>query len=175
MVCERWDGVCCDSRNQASDVGVRAERLSDRYLRLDRREILSVVGLTRFWAGVGIPLTPPRLRSDHNGDLFSVISRDAILFNITLYYLTGTIGSSFSPYYLRHNRGWPLPDGSTISVPTAYIEFPKEILKPPRSVAEKVYTDIRRWTVAERGGHFAGLQEPGVLARDVRAFFGELM
>ena len=59
-------------------------------------------------------------------------------------------------------------------MPTAYIEFPKEILRPPRVVAERMYTNIQRWTTKERGGHFAALEQPAVLAEDVRAFFRAL-
>jgi len=55
-----------------------------------------------------------------------------------------------------------------------YAEFPKEILIPPRALAEKTYTDIRRWTVMPKGGHFAALEQPEALARDVRAFFAGL-
>jgi microsomal epoxide hydrolase len=52
-----------------------------------------------------------------------------------------------------------------------YIEFPKEILRPPRSLAAQMFTDIRRWTVADKGGHFAALEQPEALARDVKSFF----
>jgi microsomal epoxide hydrolase len=55
-----------------------------------------------------------------------------------------------------------------------YVEFPKEILRPPRSVAERVYTDIRRWTVMQKGGHFAALEQPAALAEEVRKFFRPL-
>jgi len=57
-----------------------------------------------------------------------------------------------------------------IEVPTGYAEFPKEILSPPRSVAEKFY-NIQRWSVKQRGGHFAALEQPEVLADEIRAFF----
>ena len=92
-----------------------------------------------------------------------------MLANISLYWFTGAIGSSFWPYYARLHSGWPIPEGGTIGVPTGYAEFPKEILIPPRSLAEKTYTDIRRWTVMPKGGHFAALEQPEALARDVRA------
>jgi microsomal epoxide hydrolase len=52
-----------------------------------------------------------------------------------------------------------------------YAEFPREILRPPRSVAERTYTDIRRWSAMEKGGHFAALEQPAALAREVVAFF----
>jgi pimeloyl-ACP methyl ester carboxylesterase len=58
-----------------------------------------------------------------------------------------------------------------VTVPTAYASFPKEILRPPRAVAERMYTNIRRWTEMPKGGHFAALEQPVALANDVAAFF----
>jgi microsomal epoxide hydrolase len=55
-----------------------------------------------------------------------------------------------------------------------YAEFPKEILRPPRALAEKTYTRIERWTPMKQGGHFAALEQPDVLAADVAAFFASL-
>jgi pimeloyl-ACP methyl ester carboxylesterase len=55
-----------------------------------------------------------------------------------------------------------------------YAAFPREILRPPRSVAEKTYTDIRRWTDMPRGGHFAAMEEPAALAREIVEFFRPL-
>jgi pimeloyl-ACP methyl ester carboxylesterase len=102
------------------------------------------------------------------------ISRDDLLTNISLYWFSGAIGSSFWPYYARMHGTWPIPEGRTVDVPTAYAAFPKEILRPPRSLAARVYTDIRRWTAMSRGGHFAALEQPESLARDVLEFFNEL-
>jgi pimeloyl-ACP methyl ester carboxylesterase len=99
------------------------------------------------------------------------ISRDDLLANISLYWFTGAIGSSFWPYHARLHRPWPF---ETVNVPAGYAEFPKEILRPPRSLAEKAYTDIRRWTVMPRGGHFAALEEPRALAGEISAFFSAL-
>jgi len=115
-----------------------------------------------------------RVWSDCNGDLDSVFSRDHLLSNISLYWFTGAIGSSFFPYYFRMHRPWPIPEGAAITVPTGYTEFPREILRPPRSLAERTYTDIRRWTVMPRGGHFAAMEQPDALATEVRAFFRPL-
>ncbi|HEX4171792.1 MAG TPA: hypothetical protein VHY82_04870, partial [Acetobacteraceae bacterium] len=67
-----------------------------------------------------------------------------------------------------------IPEGGTIGVPTGYTEFPHEILRPPRSLAEKTYTDIRRWTVMPQGGHFAAMEQPEALASEIRAFFSPL-
>jgi microsomal epoxide hydrolase len=114
-----------------------------------------------------------RTWSDCGGDVERRFSKDVLLTNVMLYWLTGAIGSSFWPYYARRHGAWPVPDGHRIAVPTAYASFPAEILHPPRALAERVY-DIRRWTPMPAGGHFAALEEPEALAADVRAFFRDL-
>ncbi len=112
--------------------------------------------------------------TDHDGDFESVVPRDELLANISLYWFTGAIGSSFWPYYDRLHGPWPIPDGQTVDVPLGYAAFPKEIRRPPRSIAAQSYTDIRQWTVMEKGGHFAALEQPEALARDVQSFFRPL-
>jgi len=113
-----------------------------------------------------------RAWSDCGGDVESVFTKDQLLGNIGLYWFTGAIGSSFWPYYARLHGPWPIPDG--ITVPTGYCEFPREILSPPRSLAARTYSDIRRWTVMPRGGHFAAMEQPEALAAELRAFFRPL-
>jgi pimeloyl-ACP methyl ester carboxylesterase len=71
-------------------------------------------------------------------------------------------------------RPWPIPDGQTIDAPTGYAQFPPEILRPPRSLAQRTFTDIRRWTMMPRGGHFAALEQPEALAHEVSEFFRPL-
>jgi pimeloyl-ACP methyl ester carboxylesterase len=115
-----------------------------------------------------------RTWSDSRGDVESVFSRDHLLANIALYWFTGAIGSSFWPYYARMHGPWPIPEGETVDVPTGYCAFPREIVRPPRSVAERTFTDIRRWTVMPRGGHFAAMEQPEALAREIREFFRPL-
>jgi len=114
-----------------------------------------------------------RAWSDCGGDPESVFSRDELLTNIMLYWVSGAIGSSFWPYYSRLRNPWPVPEGAYIRTPTGYAEFPREMLHPPRSVAEKVY-NIQRWTKMDRGGHFAALEQPEALARELREFFRPL-
>jgi pimeloyl-ACP methyl ester carboxylesterase len=113
-----------------------------------------------------------RAWSDCGGDVESAIDRERMLANISLYWFTGAIGSSFFPYYARMHRPWPLP--GRVTAPAGYAEFPAEILRPPRSLAERAYTDIRRWTVMPRGGHFAAMEQPDALAHDIREFFRPL-
>jgi pimeloyl-ACP methyl ester carboxylesterase len=114
-----------------------------------------------------------RAWSDCAGDLERRFSKDVVLTNIMLYWITGAINSSFWPYYDRRHRPWPIPDGERIAVPAGYAEFPHEILRPPRSLADRMY-DIRRWTRMRAGGHFAALEEPEALAAEIRAFFRPL-
>jgi pimeloyl-ACP methyl ester carboxylesterase len=115
-----------------------------------------------------------RTWTDNTGTPDDAVSRDEMLANISLYWFSGAIGSSFWPYYARMHGPWPIPDGERITVPMGYTEFPKEILSPPRSLAARTYTDIRRWTVMKNGGHFAALEQPQALADEVIAFFGSL-
>ena len=116
-----------------------------------------------------------RTWSDCGGTIENAIRRDYLLTNISLYWFSGAIGSSFWPYYARMHEGWPLPEGRTVDVPTGYAQFPKEILLAPRSLAARVYSDIRRWSVMPRGGHFAALEQPEALAREIRDFFSEAL
>ncbi|MGG5823005.1 epoxide hydrolase family protein [Falsiroseomonas sp. HW251] len=112
-----------------------------------------------------------RAWTDNDGSIESAVDRDRMLANISLYWFTGCIGASFWPYYARLHGAWPIPDGRTVDVPMGYAAFPKEIRRPPRSIAEKTYTDIRRWTVMERGGHFAALEQPAALTGEIATFF----
>lgn len=112
--------------------------------------------------------------TDHDGDLEEAVDRDRMLANISLYWFTGAIGSSFWPYYDRLHGEWPIPAGATVDAPFGYAAFPREIRRPPRSIAEKTYTDIRQWTEMPKGGHFAAMEEPEALARDIQAFFRPL-
>jgi pimeloyl-ACP methyl ester carboxylesterase len=109
--------------------------------------------------------------SDCDGVPENAISRDHMLADISLYWFTGAIGSSFWPYYGRLHSTWPISPARPITVPTGYAAFPKEIIVPPRSVAEKTYTNIQRWTVMKKGGHFAAMEQPEALAEEIRAFF----
>jgi microsomal epoxide hydrolase len=66
---------------------------------------------------------------------------------------------------------WPIPAGEKVRVPTGYAQFPREILRPPRAMADKVYPDIRRWSQMKKGGHFAALEQPQALVAEIQAFF----
>jgi microsomal epoxide hydrolase len=114
-----------------------------------------------------------RTWSDCGGDVERRFSKDELLTNVMLYWVTGAIGSSFWPYYARYHSDWPIPDGARVEVPMGHAAFPREIVRPPRAWAERVF-DVRRWTAMPAGGHFAALEEPEALAAEVRAFFRDL-
>jgi pimeloyl-ACP methyl ester carboxylesterase len=132
-------------------------------------------GLTDSPAGLAAWIVEKfRSWSDCGGDVESAFTRDQLLANVSFYWFTRAIGSSFFPYYYRLHRPWPIPEGRTIDVSTGYAEFPREILRPPRSVATRTYRDLRRWTTMPRGGHFAAMEQPEALAREVQDFFRPL-
>ena len=102
------------------------------------------------------------------------LSRDQILEAVTLYWTTGSVGSSFWPYRsIRKARPGFGPD-RPVRVPVGYAAFPREMLRPPRSVAEKTYPDIIRWTRFGQGGHFPAMEQPALLAEEIRATFRHL-
>jgi pimeloyl-ACP methyl ester carboxylesterase len=119
--------------------------------------------------------------SDCDGNVESRFTKDELLANVTLYWLTGTINSSFGPYYdfaqagamrwieekLKAWRGSVLGAGV---VPAGFAMFPKDLSSPPREWAERFF-DVRHWTAMPRGGHFAALEEPELLVQDIRTFF----
>jgi pimeloyl-ACP methyl ester carboxylesterase len=112
--------------------------------------------------------------TDCDGTIENAVRRDDMLANIALYWFTGAIGSSFWPYHARLHRPWPIPEGASVDVPVGYAAFPREILRPPRSLAARTYSDIRQWTAMEKGGHFAALEQPAALAADIERFFRPL-
>ena len=128
-------------------------------------------GLTDSPAGLaGWIVEKFRTWSDCGGDVESRFSKDELLTNIMIYWLTGTISSSVRLYCesMRADT-FGLPS-ERVNVPTAGAIFPAEIIQPPRRWAEGWF-DLRQWTVHDEGGHFAALEVPGLLVEDVRRFF----
>ncbi|MEU6933237.1 epoxide hydrolase family protein [Streptomyces sp. NPDC046374] len=109
--------------------------------------------------------------SDCGGDLEKRWDRESLLTVATLYWATGTIGSSFRQYYdYHHNRAVPpvrVPAAVTLSHEPAYADY-------PRSLAERVFRDLRHWSTPGRGGHFMAYEEPDQVAAELRAFFQPL-
>ncbi len=105
-------------------------------------------------------------------DIESAHSKDTLLTNVMVYLVTNTFSTASWIYYGRQEEGGRLlsPEGKRVEVPTAAALFPFELLSwPPRSYVERVY-NITRWTEMPRGGHFASLEEPGLLIEDIRTF-----
>ena len=111
--------------------------------------------------------------TDCQGNLESRVSKDDLLTNIMLYWVTRTINSSFWLYYQMRHHPWRLGRGERIAVPTAVAAFPREILRPPREWAARV-CNLQRWTAMPAGGHFAALEEPQALVEEIRAFYRDL-
>jgi len=118
--------------------------------------------------------------SDCDGNLETRFSKDQLLDNAMLYWVTNSIEASFAPYYdLTHASAlrWILEKAKdwtgSAQVPAGFAMFPKDLSHPPREWAERFF-DVRRWSELPRGGHFAALEEPELLAEDIRAFFRPL-
>ncbi|MGE0688845.1 MAG: epoxide hydrolase, partial [Dehalococcoidia bacterium] len=107
--------------------------------------------------------------SDHRGDLLSVFDRDTLLTNLMFYWAPNSTASAARIYYeSQHDPAGPLVE--RIEVPTGIAAFPAEPWRTPRSWVEPRY-NIQRFTEMERGGHFAALENPEGLLREIRAFF----
>ncbi|SRR5579883_504463 len=111
-----------------------------------------------------------RAWSDCGGDLTRRFTLDELLTTITLYWVTGTIGSSIRLYHEGRAHPRRLRPGERVEVPCAAALFPRDIARPPREWGERAYR-ITRWTEMPRGGHFPAHEEPELLAADIAAFF----
>jgi pimeloyl-ACP methyl ester carboxylesterase len=114
-----------------------------------------------------------RTWSDCDGDVERRFTKDTLLTNIMLYWVTTTGHSSGRLYYEATKAGGFVARGRRVEVPTGAAIFPKEIIRPPRRWAERSY-NITRWTEMPSGGHFAALEEPTLLVDDVRSFFASV-
>ncbi|MFF2481641.1 epoxide hydrolase family protein [Paenibacillus sp. NPDC058071] len=111
-----------------------------------------------------------RAWSDCNGDLSQKFSEDELLTLIMIYWVTNTIGSSANMYYENSHS---LPPLGRIDVPTGIALFPVDIVLPPKSWAMR-NLNVTRWTTMPSGGHFTAMEEPELLANDIREFFRPL-
>jgi pimeloyl-ACP methyl ester carboxylesterase len=105
--------------------------------------------------------------TDCDGHPENVLSRDELLDNVMLYWVTGSGASSARLYWESFNRF--VTDGR-VDLPTGVAAFPKEILRTPRRWCEAAY-NITHWSTMPRGGHFAAFEQPELFVDDVRAFF----
>jgi microsomal epoxide hydrolase len=111
-----------------------------------------------------------RTWSDCNGNPENSYTKDQLLTNVMIYWITQTINSSTRLYYEQRHHPWLLAKEEKITVPTGFAAFPKELARPPREWAERAY-NVQRWTPMPAGGHFAAMEKPQLLVDDIRAFF----
>ena len=111
-----------------------------------------------------------RAWSDCDGDPAGYFGRDRLLANVTWYWLTETAASSARLYFESKKAGTFGPVNQRVETPAGIAVFPKEMFRPPRRWVERLYR-VERWTEMPRGGHFAAMEAPEILAEDVRAFF----
>ena len=105
--------------------------------------------------------------------LTTIFPTEILLDNIMICWVTGTIGSSVRYYYeSRHFRAPLLPD-QQVSVPTAVMVLPKDLVQPPQEWAARFY-NIQRFMVADRGGHFPAWEIPDHYAQEIRSFAHQL-
>jgi pimeloyl-ACP methyl ester carboxylesterase len=114
-----------------------------------------------------------RTWSDCAGDPERVFSKDELLNNVMIYWITETISSSTRLYWEGREQPLRLSASNSVKPPVAVALFPKEIPMPPRELAERGY-NITRWTEMPAGGHFAAMEQPELLANDLREFFRSL-
>lgn len=158
----------------------RRERAEDvAYSRMQATRPRTVAyGLTDSPAGLAAWIVDLfRAFSDCGGDIESRFTRDQILSNLTIYWATAGIGPAMRGYYDFEHFATPPPPGSRVQVPSGFAVFADSYrpgsTRPPRELAEYFF-DITRWTEMPRGGHFAALEEPELLAEEIREFFRPL-
>jgi pimeloyl-ACP methyl ester carboxylesterase len=106
--------------------------------------------------------------SDHDGNIEHTFTKDDLLTNVMIYWVTQTISSSVRLYYeAMHSPTLAAP--TQVEVPTGFAIFPKDITPAPREFAERFFA-VERWTEMPRGGHFAALEATGLLASELREF-----
>jgi pimeloyl-ACP methyl ester carboxylesterase len=127
-------------------------------------------GLTDSPAGLAAWIVEKlRAWSDNDGDVEQSFTRDEILTNLTIYWLTSTIGSSMRMY--RANGQIPAAQHARrVEVPSGFSLFAGDISHPPRAWLERS-ANVVRLTEPPRGGHFAAFEEPELYAEELRAFF----
>lgn len=111
--------------------------------------------------------------TDCNGEVENAVSRDRLLTNIMVYWISGNITPSTRLYFETFKSGRVGIIGARVEVPTGVARFPKEIMRFPRKWVENHY-NVTHWTPMPRGGHFAALEQPELYVEDVRKFFRTL-
>jgi pimeloyl-ACP methyl ester carboxylesterase len=115
--------------------------------------------LEKFWAW-----------TDCDGDPLNILTRDELLDNVMLYWITETAASSARLYWESFGRPRPYK----VTVPTGVAVFPREIVPPVRRWMEPSYPNIQHWSEMLKGGHFAAFEQPELFVQEVRSFFRKL-
>jgi len=110
--------------------------------------------------------------TDNDGDFLHAVDRDAFLTDVTLYWITGTVGSSMR-IYSEHKLSDSDKAPARIKTPVAYAIFPKEVVAAPERWVDQIYNVVQK-TEMPRGGHFAALEQPDLMVKDIRLFFARL-
>jgi pimeloyl-ACP methyl ester carboxylesterase len=158
----------------------RTERPQDTaYSRLQStKPHTAAYGLTDSPAGLAAWIVDLfRTFSDCGGEIESRFTREQLLTNLTIYWATRSIGPAMRGYYDFAHFEPPLPAGTRVDVPAGFAVFADsyrpDAPRTPRDFADHMF-DVTRWTEMPRGGHFAALEEPGLLAQEIREFFRPL-
>jgi epoxide hydrolase len=110
-----------------------------------------------------------RAWSDCDGHPENVFTRDQLITNVMVYWVTQTITSSVRLYWENQHAG-PKSGPGYVGVPTGVARYPKEVLRFPRPWVERRY-NVTYWADMPRGGHFAAMEQPALFVEDLRAFF----
>ena len=111
--------------------------------------------------------------SDCGGDPERCFTKDELITNVMIYWLTETISSSMRIYNEARRRPLKLDRRQRVAPPVGVAVFPKEIPMPPRSWVQRGY-NVVHWSALPKGGHFAAMEQPLLLAEDIRKFFRQL-
>jgi epoxide hydrolase len=114
-----------------------------------------------------------QLLTDNNGDFLTAVDRDTFLTNVTLYRVTGTVGSAMRIYRENRLTGEERMPTPRLETPVAYADFPREVAVPPFRWITRTYNVVQR-TEMPKGGHFAALEQPDRLLDDIRKFFAKV-
>ncbi len=111
-----------------------------------------------------------RTWSDCGGHPENSFTRDQLITNVMLYWVTQTITSSARLYWEHQHGGVERAAPEFVAVPTGVARYPKEVLRFPRAWVERRY-NVTHWAVMPRGGHFAAMEQPALFVEDLRSFF----
>jgi microsomal epoxide hydrolase len=114
-----------------------------------------------------------QLLTDNNGDFLTAVDRDTFLTDVTLYWVTDTVGSAMRIYREHRLTGEGAESSPRLETPVGYADFPREVAVPPFRWVTRTYNVVQR-TEMPKGGHFAALEQPDLLLEDIQKFFEKI-